>query len=180
MAPGARFPWPFRVSLWPGSLHWTGRTSWPVGSGAQVTLWFLTAPYLCLNCHFGESPSRIGLVLVSPVIRLAPAGPPEEVHTPFVFLSWQTVWVEYSRLKSEYSSWPAGQKSLSKEKNFSLSLSLSLSLFFFFRAAPAVYGSSETRGWIGAAAAGLCHSHSNTKSEPHLPSTPQLSATLDP
>ena len=33
--------------------------------------------------------------------------------------------------------------------------------FFLFRAAPAVYGSPLARGQIGAAAASLCHSHSN-------------------
>ena len=35
-------------------------------------------------------------------------------------------------------------------------------------------------GQIGATAASLCHSHSNTGSEPHLRPTPQLRATLDP
>ena len=37
-------------------------------------------------------------------------------------------------------------------------------------------------GWsqIGAVAAGLCHSHNNARSEPHLRPTPQLTATLDP
>ena len=33
---------------------------------------------------------------------------------------------------------------------------LSLSLFFLFRTASLAYGSSQARGWIGAAAAGLC------------------------
>ena len=37
-----------------------------------------------------------------------------------------------------------------------------------FRAAPVAYGSSQARSWIGAAAAGLHHSHSNMGSEPHL------------
>ena len=39
---------------------------------------------------------------------------------------------------------------------------------------------SQARGPIGAAAAGLHHSHSNTRSKPHLRPTPQLTATLDP
>ena len=38
--------------------------------------------------------------------------------------------------------------------------------FFPFRATPAVFGSSGARGHIGAATAGLHHSHSNTTSEP--------------
>ena len=52
--------------------------------------------------------------------------------------------------------------------------------FFLFRAAPVAYGSSQARGRIRAIAAGLHHSHSNTRSEPHLQPTPQLMATPDP
>ena len=42
--------------------------------------------------------------------------------------------------------------------------------FFFFlpRAALVAYGGSRARGLIGAAAAGLNHSHSNARSESHL------------
>ena len=50
-------------------------------------------------------------------------------------------------------------------------------VIFFFRATPTAYGSSQARGWIRAVAANLHHSHSNTRSEPHLQSTPQLVAT---
>ena len=35
--------------------------------------------------------------------------------------------------------------------------------WFFFRAAPAAYGSFQARGWIGAAAASLCHRHSKSQ-----------------
>ena len=56
--------------------------------------------------------------------------------------------------------------------------------FFFFwvfsRAAPTAYGDSQARGLIGAVAAGLCPSHSNTGSKPRLQPTPQLTATPDP
>ena len=40
-------------------------------------------------------------------------------------------------------------------------------LFYFclFRAAPTAYGISQVRGRLGAAAAGLCHSHSNARSK---------------
>ena len=57
-----------------------------------------------------------------------------------------------------------------------------LFVFFFllFRAAPMAYGGFHARGKIGAVAAGLCHSHSNTESEPHLQPTPQLTAMLHP
>ena len=40
--------------------------------------------------------------------------------------------------------------------------------FFLFRVAPSAYGSSQARGQIGAAVAGLHHSHSSTGSEPCL------------
>ena len=54
-------------------------------------------------------------------------------------------------------------------------------LFFAFsRAASAAYGDSQVRGGIGAVAASLRQSHSNTGSELHLQPTPQLTATLDP
>ena len=54
--------------------------------------------------------------------------------------------------------------------------------FFFwpFRAALGAYGSSQARGQIGATAASLHHSHSNTGSKPHLRPTPQLTAMPDP
>jgi len=42
------------------------------------------------------------------------------------------------------------------------------------------YEGSQARDLIGAVAAGLHHSHSNSGSEPHLRRTPQLKATSDP
>ena len=50
----------------------------------------------------------------------------------------------------------------------------------FFRASPMTYGSSQAKGLIRAVAAGPCQSHSSARTEPHLPLTPQLTATLDP
>ena len=54
--------------------------------------------------------------------------------------------------------------------------------FFFglFRVAPTACGVSEAKGPFEAVAAGLCHSHSNTRSEPSLRSTPELRAMPDP
>ena len=52
--------------------------------------------------------------------------------------------------------------------------------FLSFRVPPMAYGGSQARGQIGGIAASLHHSHSNTRSEPHLLLTPQLTATLDP
>jgi len=53
-------------------------------------------------------------------------------------------------------------------------------LLLLFRAAPEAHGSSQVRGRIGAAVAGLHHSHSNSGSKPCLRSTTQLAAMLDP
>ena len=41
-------------------------------------------------------------------------------------------------------------------------------------------GGSQARGQIRGTAASLHHSHSNAGSKPHLPPTPQLTATVDP
>ena len=57
-------------------------------------------------------------------------------------------------------------------------------IFFFFlnhsRATPKVYGGSQVRGPIRAAATGLHHSHSNAGSKPRLRPTLQLMAMPDP
>ena len=55
-----------------------------------------------------------------------------------------------------------------------------LFIFVFSRVAPVAYGGSQARGLIGAVAAGLRQSHSNTGSELHLRPTLQLTATPDP
>ena len=57
-----------------------------------------------------------------------------------------------------------------------------LDFFFFFlsTAASVAYGNSQSGGQIRAGATGLHHSHSNTRSEPHLSSKPQLAETWDP
>ena len=57
-----------------------------------------------------------------------------------------------------------------------------LFIFVFcpFRSAPAAYGGSQTRGPVGAVAAGLHHSHSNARSKLRLRPIPQLTATHDP
>ena len=71
----------------------------------------------------------------------------------------------------ETSVWPHPQTSSYKIFLFS---------YLIFRAAPAAYRGSQARGWIGALAASLCHSHSNTRSEPQLRPISQLTATPDP
>ena len=54
------------------------------------------------------------------------------------------------------------------------------SIIYLFMAAPVAYRSSQAKGQIRAAVAGLYQSHSNAKSEPRLQPTPQLTATLNP
>ena len=50
--------------------------------------------------------------------------------------------------------------------------------FFLFRAAHMEYGSSQVRGQVGAATAGVYHSHSSTGSEPCLLPVGQFPAWL--
>ena len=61
-----------------------------------------------------------------------------------------------------------------------IQISYYLLIFFLFMPPPAVNGSSQGRGQTGAAFAGLHHSHSNARSEPHLWLISQLAATPDP
>ena len=53
-------------------------------------------------------------------------------------------------------------------------------LFAISRATPAEYGGFQASGRIGAIAAGLSQSHSNSGSEPPLQPTPQLTAMPNP
>ena len=57
---------------------------------------------------------------------------------------------------------------------------MELHYLFIYLAAGVAYGSFQARGQTGAVTAGLCHSHSNARSEPHLQPTPQFMAMLDP
>ena len=53
-------------------------------------------------------------------------------------------------------------------------------VFCLFRTAPEAYGGYQARGLIRDVAASLRKSHSNTRSEPRLRPTPQLTARPDP
>ena len=62
----------------------------------------------------------------------------------------------------------------------SIENTLTFTVFFLLCNVTSVaHGGSQARGGIGAVATGLCHSHSNIRSEPHLQPIPQLMATLD-
>jgi len=56
---------------------------------------------------------------------------------------------------------------IKKEHGFVCLIDCYLFYFFLFRATPLAYGSSQARGQIGATAAGLHHSYSNTGSKPY-------------
>ena len=90
-------------------------------------------------------------------------------HSPWkntYFFSWALLPVPANKM-SDFRKW----------KNY-----FSLYIFFFclFRDTPPTYGSSQATGRTGTSAAGLHHSHSNTRSKPRLQTTPQLMATSDP
>ena len=64
--------------------------------------------------------------------------------------------------------------------NFLFFYMLNFFFFLLFMATAAAYGSSQVRGQIRAAAAGLRHSHSNSRSKLLLQPTLQHTATQDP
>ena len=59
-------------------------------------------------------------------------------------------------------------------------LYIRIDIFSLFMAESVAYGSSQARAAIGVAAAGLGHSHSNTRSKTHLGPLLQLVAMPDP
>ena len=64
-----------------------------------------------------------------------------------------------------------------KDNDYLKDFSFFFFLSFLLRAEAVACESSQSRGGIRAVATGLHHSHSNTRSELHLQSTPQLTAT---
>ena len=83
-------------------------------------------------------------------------------------------------------SWPttvtsgAWEKPDSEECDSTIPFRFPFSSFFFFFFFPTASGTSQARGWIGATATGLHHSHSNAGSKLCLQPTPQLMAMPDP
>ena len=79
--------------------------------------------------------------------------------------------------------WQFGSTQRNEEhrKEYLIITPFSFPNFFFWgeEAAPMAYGSSWAMGLILAAAASLCHSHSNARSTPHQQPTPQLTETPD-
>ena len=110
------------------------------------------------------------------------------LHTFF----WSWLWhaeVPGSGIKPVPQQWPKPQQSqcwiLNQLSHQGAPDGSNFFFFFFFclclfRATPTAHGGSQAMGSIGAVAASLRHSHSNSGSEPHLQPTPQLTATPDP
>ena len=96
------------------------------------------------------------------------------------------VWDKLGKTLIRCSSWLQEMENTKHIEGQRWYISLHKTCFFFSlflsRTVLTAYGSSWARGWIRAAAAGLhcSHSHSHTRSEPHLWSMLQLTATLDP
>ena len=85
--------------------------------------------------------------------------------------------------KMQAYSWAVFKISFRFVSRVGFSLALQKKKFFFFllfRATLAAYGGSQSRNLIGAIAAGLHHSHSNSGSEPCLWPSPQITATPYP
>ena len=121
-------------------------------------------------------------------------GPPEltvvsvvwpEVYSAGQLFLWTILAVRVKILKraskSTYNPWGGTQVgAMDREIHREAFYFILFYLFFLFRATPMGYVSSQARGQVRAAAAGLHHSHRNTGSEPPLWPTSQLTATPDP
>ena len=109
----------------------------------------------------------------------APGGTGGQGYDHLVFADPQ---VKYTSLSSRYR-----QCLILASKPLEIKIPICISdgqkdFFFFclFWAAPLAYGVSQARGQIGAVASGLCHSHSNAGSEPHLHHTSRQRRILNP
>ena len=100
-------------------------------------------------------------------------GPPISIHVFSITVHHSIVSMWHQYCVKICSDWPpkSSEKRLKEEY---------LLFFFLFRATPVSYGSSQARGQIGAAAAGLYHRHSNSRSKPCLQLMLQLVAMPDP
>ena len=95
-------------------------------------------------------------------------------------------WTFWKRQPSRNREQISGYQELGVGGLFIMVVTISLhflgGLFCFvllFRALPTTYGGPQARGWNRTTAASLCHSHSNTRSKPHVQPTLQLIAMLE-
>ena len=82
---------------------------------------------------------------------------------------YSVLWRMFSSISGLYQKYtiPSLSCGYENQKCFQM-LPFVVVVFGVFKATPVVHGSSQARGRIGAAAASLCHGHSNTWSEPRL------------
>ena len=93
-------------------------------------------------------------------------------------LTWREIWIcgsQSHRLRRNWALAPNSSRTSGLWSHVFLFLP-----FCLLRAAPMAYGRSQARGRIGAAAAGLLHSHSHARSKPRLGLNAAATATLDP
>ena len=88
-------------------------------------------------------------------------------------------WVEDLALSLEQVGWLLWVGPKINETTLRLKYHKKTLTGFFGGVTSAAYASSQARSRIGGTGAGLCHSNSNSGSEPHLGSIPQLMAMPD-
>ena len=149
------------------------KSSKAVKSGVWLPFNFF---YFCL---FRATPLAYGSSQARGQIRAAAAG----LHHSHSNTASLTHWLRPG-IKSTSSWIPVGFfPAKPRRELLTAILSFFLSMYLFillFRATPTVYGGSQARGRIRARAAGLRHSHSNTRSELCLWPTPQSTAMPEP
>ena len=105
---------------------------------------------------------------------------PSVAHIDLFSISWISYFLSFFFFFSVHAHGEFDVNSLNKITfRFSQSNLWFFSVFYLFRAALTAHVAPQARGQIGAVAAGLCHSHSNTRSKLCLRPTPQLTAMPD-
>ena len=123
------------------------------------------------------------LLLVSPVHMEKSALPRLHISlaSPSLCLDSGPLWMSSSHLTLPFCVFVTlGLQSCFSSPEFIYFLFIFIFIFLVFLPFPVAYGGSQARNPNRAVAAGLCQSHSNVGSEPHLRPTPQLTAMLDP
>ena len=168
---------PFTHSLaqWADSVMVAGNRRQGRETGKRAAVWFSFIGSLI--CYLPHPPYVLSSWV--PLLNAHLFSHPLIISFIYFHISFSWVWllIHYPSIHHSFS-W-----SVYSPGHSGLAIQIDSFFFFFFclfRAAPKAYGSSQARDPIEAVAIGLRQSHSNTGSEPHLWTTPQLTATLDP